>query len=413
VKRSTDRILTSHTGNLPRPADLESAAGDAFTSRLPVAVADVVERQIAAGLDQVNDGEYVKRSGFGGYIRERMQGIEVRQQGPRPGLGSAWQGNRTGARDQTEFPGFHETHKNNSSVSGSFIRTSDGGGWAPGQNTGLVQVCTGAVTYIGHTAIQQDIASLKAALHSHPGVEGFIASLGPGTYSAAPINEYYPDQTAFLFGVADALHDEYQAITAAGLILQIDEPELARAWQFFPNMTMAEYRDYTALRVEAINRALRGIPSEQVRLHFCWGSGHRPHKNDVQLGDIMDVIFKANVQCYAFEASNPRHEWEWRVFETLKLPPGKLLMPGVVGHATDIVEHPRLIADRLVRYARLVGRENVVGGTDCGLGTRNGHAEITWAKLEAMAEGAHLASDELWERQPRAKQHGRETLHAV
>jgi 5-methyltetrahydropteroyltriglutamate--homocysteine methyltransferase len=411
VKRSSDRILVSHTGNLPRPDDLQALVDDSsntFTDRLPSAVKEVVERQIAAGIDQVNDGEYVKRSGFGGYIRERMRGIEVRQQGPRPGLGSAWQGNRTGARDQMEFPGFHETHKNNSSVSGSFVRTPDGGGWAPGQNTGLVQVCTGPVTYVGQQAIQQDIAHLKVALQGHPEVEGFIASLGPGTYSAGPINEYYPDQEAFLFAVADALHDEYQAIVDAGLILQIDEPELARAFQFFPNMSVAEYRDYTAKRVEAINRALRGIPEEQVRLHLCWGSGHRPHKNDAQLGDFLDVVFQAKVQCYAFEASNPRHEWEWHVFETLKLPPGKIIMPGVIGHATDIIEHPRLIADRLVRYARLVGAENVIAGTDCGLGTRNGHAEITWAKLEAMAEGARLASQELY-----AATQGRVAVHAV
>jgi 5-methyltetrahydropteroyltriglutamate--homocysteine methyltransferase len=183
---------------------------------------------------------------------------------------------------------------------------------------------------------------------------------------------------------------------------------LARAWQFFPTMTMPEYRQYTAVRIEAINRALRGIPENNVRLHFCWGSGHRPHKNDVPLGEIMDVILEAKVQCYAFEASNPRHEWEWRVFETVKLPAGKIIMPGVIGHATDIIEHPRLIADRLLHYAQLVGAENVIAGTDCGLGTRNGHAEITWAKLEAMAEGARLATQEL-----HAGQRGRVAVHAV
>ena len=396
MKRSSDRILVSHTGNLPRPADLDELddAG-AFARRLPSAVAEVVEHQVAVGLDQVNDGEYVKRSGFGGYIRERMSGVEVRQQDPRQGAGSAWQGNRTGARDQLEFPGFHETHKNNSSVTGSFIRTPDGGSWASGPVNRMVQVCSGPVTYVGQAAIQQDIAHLQAALAQHPGVEGFIAALGPGTYSAGIVNDYYADQEAFLFACAEALHHEYQAIADAGLILQIDEPELARAWQFFPSMSMPEYRAYTALRVAAINRALVGIPEEQIRLHLCWGSGHRPHKNDVPLGDIMDVVLEARVQCYAFEASNPRHEWEWRVFEALQLPPGKIIMPGVAGHATDIIEHPRLIADRLLNYARLVGPENVIAGTDCGLGTRNGHPEITWAKLEAMVEGARLATDEM------------------
>ncbi len=402
MKRSSEHILVSHTGNLPRPADLEALDGEAYTARLPSAVAEVVDHQVRVGLDQVNDGEYVKRSGFGGYIRERMRGIEVREREPRQ-LGSAWQGSRTGARDQQEFPGFHETHKNNSSVTGSFLRTPDGGGWAPNPPGRMVQVVSGPITYVGQAAIQQDCATLKAALDKHPQVEGFIASLGPGTYSAGPINEYYPDQQAFLFACADALHDEYQAIVDAGFIVQIDEPELARAWQFFPEMTRSEYRDYTALRVEAINRALRGIPEEQARLHFCWGSGHRPHKNDAPLGDFMDVVLAAKVQCYAFEASNPRHEWEWRVFETLKLPPGKIIMPGVAGHATDIIEHPRLIADRLINYARLVGVENVIAGTDCGLGTRNGHAEITWAKLEAMVEGARLASQELFAARGREK----------
>jgi len=395
VKRSSEHILVSHTGNLPRPSDLESGEGEAFAARLPSAVTEVVDHQVRIGLDQVNDGEYVKRSGFGGYIRERMQGIEVREREPRP-MGSAWQGSRTGARDQLEFPGFHETHKNNSSVTGSFIRTPDGGGWASNPPGRMVQVVTGPIRYVGQAAIQRDCAMLNAALADHPQVEGFIASLGPGTYSAGPVNEYYADQEAFLFACADALHEEYQAIVDAGLIVQIDEPELARAWQFFPNMTLPQYRDYTALRVEAINRAVRGIPEEQVRLHFCWGSGHRPHKNDAPLGDFLDVVLGAHVQCYAFEASNPRHEWEWRVFERLKLPPGKIIMPGVAGHATDIIEHPRLIADRLINYARLVGPENVTAGTDCGLGTRNGHPEITWAKLEAMVEGARLATQELF-----------------
>jgi 5-methyltetrahydropteroyltriglutamate--homocysteine methyltransferase len=397
VKRSRDHILVSHTGNLPRPPDLDASddRSDAFATRLPSAVAEVVARQVTLGIDQVNDGEYVKRSGFGGYIRARMQGIEARP-APPPSATGAWQGTRTGARDQAEFPGFHATHRNNSSVSGSFIRTPDGGGWAPGQARSQVQVCTAPIVYVGQAAIASDIAHLQAALAPYPDVEGFIASLGPGTCSAGITDEHYGDPERFLFGVADALHAEYQAIVDAGLILQIDEPELARAWQFYPEMTTADYRAYTELRVAAINRALTGIPADRVRLHFCWGSGHRPHLNDVPLGDIMDVILGANVECVAFEASNPRHEWEWRVFETVTVPADKTIMPGVVGHVTDTIEHPRLIADRLVRYARLVGPEQVLAGTDCGLGTRNGHAEITWAKLAALVEGARLASEELF-----------------
>lgn len=397
-RRSDAHILASHTGVLPRPEDLEAlhASNDVegFDKRLPSAVEEVVQKQISIGLDIVNDGEYVKRTGFGGYIRDRLSGIEPREGATRPNAGSQWGGNRTGARDQNEFPGFHATHKNNSSVTGSFIKTPDGGGWAPGPQQ-TPRVCTSEVRYIGKQAIEADVEALKTALNGKD-TQGFIAALGPGTLAASVINEHYPDDEAFLFGMAAAMHDEYKAIVDGGLILQIDEPELARAYQFYPAMTVAEYREYTRLRVEAINRAVHGLTAEQIRLHFCWGSGHRPHKNDIPVGDIMDVVLQANVGCVAFEASNPRHEWEWEVFNELRLPPGKTIMPGVVGHATDIIEHPKLVAQRLVRYAKLVGRENVIAGTDCGLGTRVGHAEIAWAKLAAAAEGARLASQELW-----------------
>jgi 5-methyltetrahydropteroyltriglutamate--homocysteine methyltransferase len=219
-----------------------------------------------------------------------------------------------------------------------------------------------------------------------------MASLGPGTFTAGLIDEHYKNGEALLIGAAEALREEYKAIVDAGFILQIDEPELARAWQFYPTMTVPEYQKYTALRIEAINHALQGIPEERVRLHFCWGSGHRPHKNDAPLRDIIEVVLKANARWIAYEASNPRHDWEWVVWENVKLPAGKVIMPGVVGHASDIVEHPELIAQRLRRFARLVGPENVMAGTDCGLGTRVGHAEIAWAKLQAMAEGCRLAN---------------------
>ena len=219
-----------------------------------------------------------------------------------------------------------------------------------------------------------------------------MASLGPGTVTAGMIDEHYGSPEALLFGAAEALREEYRAIVEAGFILQIDEPELARAWQFYPTITMPEYQEYTALRIEAINHALEGIPEERVRLHFCWGSGHRPHKNDVLVREIMPIVLGARARWIAYEASNPRHEWEWVIWEDLKLPDGKVIMPGVVGHASDIVEHPELIAQRLGRFARLVGPENVMAGTDCGLGTRVGHAEIAWAKLAAMAEGCRPAS---------------------
>ena len=394
---SNTKILASHGGVLPRPDDLQAmldaGQNDAFTKRLPSAVAEGVQKQLDCGMDIVNDGEYVKTTGFGGYIRERMQGME-----PRPGArpqqtSSQWGNSRTGARDQDEFPGFHAAHKNNSSVTGSFIKIPGGGGWAPGP-TNPAQVVVGPIKYIGYDAIKADTEGLRAALKG-TNVEGFMASLGPGTFTAALINEHYPDGKALLFGAAEALREEYKAIVEAGFILQIDEPELARAWQFYPGMTTPDYEQYTELRIAAINHALEGIPEDRVRLHFCWGSGHRPHKNDVPVRVIMPIVLKARARWIAYEASNPRHEHEWNIWEDIKLPAGKVIMPGVVGHASDIIEHPELIAQRLVRFAKLVGPENVMAGTDCGLGTRVGHAEICWAKLSSMAEGCKLASAQL------------------
>ena len=397
MRRSIDRILVSHAGNLPRPDDLNRLliAGEservALSERLPRAVAEVVERQIACGVDVVNDGEYVKAGSYTGYINQRITGIEVqpvtRNRLPKHA--------GTGGRDRRDFPGFY--------ASGLWYSGSGGpvrpGFTTPGpplrDNLQHVRVCTGPVQYVGQAAIHSDIATLKAGIQGKD-VEGFIAAIGPCSVSTGPYNEYYPNQEAFLFGTAEALREEYKAITDAGLILQIDEPELATSWQFFPDMTVSEYRKYVEMRVEAINHALTGLPEEHVRLHFCWGSGHRPHIHDIPLRDIADIVLQVRAQAYSIEASNVRHEHEWRVWEDLKLPEGKIFMPGVIGHATDLVEHPELVAQRLVRYARLVGRENVQAGTDCGIGSRVGHEEIVWAKLQALAEGARLASKELW-----------------
>jgi len=240
-----------------------------------------------------------------------------------------------------------------------------------------------------------DVANMQAALQNLD-VEGFLPAVAPGTIEHWLYNEHYSSDEDLLFAVADAMHEEYKAITDAGLNLQIDDPDLPDGWQMFPEMSVADYQRYAEVRVEAINRALRGIPKEQVRLHICWGSGLGPHKNDIDLADIIDVVLKVNAQVYSIEAANPRHQHEWRVWQSVKLPAGKSLMPGVIGHATDIVEHPRLIADRLVQYAGLLGRENVIAGTDCGVGSRVWNGEIAWAKFSAMAEGARLASRELW-----------------
>jgi 5-methyltetrahydropteroyltriglutamate--homocysteine methyltransferase len=258
-------------------------------------------------------------------------------------------------------------------------------------------VVTSALKYTGQDAILQDIQNLKSALDGKD-VEGCLMSIGVGTFCAGPYNEYYPSQEAYLFAAAEALREEYKAITDAGFIVQLDEPEIARAWHFFPEWTIERYRSYVELLVEAINHSLEGIPEELVRLHVCWGSGHRPHISDIEMKYINDIMAKARAQCLTFEAANVRHEHEYHAWENVKLRPGTILAPGVVAHATDLIEHPELVAERLMNYARIVGRENVQTNTDCGIGSRVGHEEIVWAKLKTMAEGAGIASERLWSR---------------
>ena len=383
MRRSTDRILVSHAGTLPRPPELGNAfdASVGVPANLANLVQGVVRRQAEIGVDIVNDGEYGKRGGFSNYVRERFSGIE------RHGAPPGHQSHDVMARDRRDFPGFHENF-------GWF-------GTAASANA-LTQVnqpefCTGAIAYTGQAAIQRDISNLQAALQGLD-VDGYYPAITPGTIEHWLWNEHYPSEEAFLFAIADALHEEYKAITDAGLVLQLDDPDLPDGWQMDPAMSVADYRAYAQLRVEALNQALRDIPQEQIRLHVCWGSGHGPHKNDIDLRHIVDIVLSVKAECYSVEAANPRHEHDLHVWEEVKLPPGKSLMPGVVTHCTDIIEHPRLVADRLIGYAKLVGRENVIAGTDCGLGGRVGHPEIAWAKLEAMVEGARLASNELWRR---------------
>jgi 5-methyltetrahydropteroyltriglutamate--homocysteine methyltransferase len=387
MRRSTERILVSHAGTVPRPADLAELrnAGPAkqaeFDVRLPSAVREVVQRQAEVGIDIVNDGE-LSKSNFTNYVRERLGGIEPASDERRKQLAPR----NINARDSREFPEFF---------------ASGGGGFGRGRAAAATgtfpapMICTGPITYTGHATVRSDIGNMAAALRGLD-VEGFLPAVAPGTIEHWLYNEHYASDEDLLFAVADAMHEEYRAITDAGLNLQIDDPDLPDGWQMFPDMSVDDYRRYAEVRVEAINRALRGIPEEQVRLHICWGSGLGPHKNDVDLADIIDVVLKVNAQVYSIEAANPRHQHEWRVWQDVKLPEGKSLMPGVIGHATDIVEHPRLVADRLVQYAGLVGKENVIAGTDCGVGSRVWNGEIAWAKFSAMAEGARLASQELW-----------------
>jgi 5-methyltetrahydropteroyltriglutamate--homocysteine methyltransferase len=381
MKRSTDRILVTHEGTLPRPAELREQVlsrelgkpHDAakLDATIQSAVRDVVRKQADIGIDLVNDGEQSK-SNFSYYVRSRLSGHEAGGGGDSPFHDAA-------ARDRRDFPGFFGR-------SGAPVFT---------RQRSFVK---GPIRYIGHELLRTDIENLKAALKGVKASEGLLMSIAPGTIEHWMHNEYYKSDEEFVFALADAMREEYKAIADAGLVVHIDDPDLADGWQVYPDMTVAQYRAYAELRVEAINRALKGIPSEQVILHVCWGSFHNPHTNDLPLKDLIDLMFKVNAQAISIEASNVRHEHEWTVFETVKLPPGRILIPGVVGHATDLVEHPELVAQRLVRYAKLVGRENVVAGTDCGLGHRVGHGEIAWAKLNALAEGARIASKQLWGR---------------
>ncbi|HEY7295658.1 MAG TPA: cobalamin-independent methionine synthase II family protein [Dehalococcoidia bacterium] len=394
MKRSSERILTSHAGSLHRPEDLREAMAarrdgepfdEALSHRVREAVVEVVRLQAENGVDVVNDGEYTKRS-WQTYARGRLSGLEQRPLKPDedPSYGSIT------ARESRVFPGFFQRGL---AGFGRPLGVQSGGGFA---QQGVF--CIGPLKYIGQAEYQRDIAWIKEAAAGVQVEELVLTALAPATIEHWMRNQYYKTQEEMLFAIADAMHEEYKAITDAGIIVQIDDPDLPDGFHVHPEMGVAAYRKFAALRVEAINRALRGIPEERVRLHVCWGSFHHPHTQDIPLRDIIGLIFSVKAQCYSIEASNPQHEHEWQVFEDVKLPPGKILMPGVLGHcAPEFVEHPELVAQRLLRYANLVGRENVIGGTDCGL-SRVAHPSIQWAKFRAMAEGARIASNKLWGR---------------
>ena len=265
--------------------------------------------------------------------------------------------------------------------------------WARGPTTG--PVCVGPLTYTGHDAIKADIANFKAALQAAGIEEGFMTAVAPGSAYRIP-NNYYKSDEEFLYACAEAMREEYKAILDAGLVLQLDDPATATGWDMIdPEPSVEDYKKFTMVRVEALNHALRGLPQERIRFHLCWGSWHGPHTTDIPMRDIVEVMLAVNAGAYSFEAGNVRHEHEWRVWQDVKLPDGKIILPGVVSHATNVVEHPELVADRILRFANLVGRERVIASTDCGLGGRV-HPDIAWAKLEALAQGAALASRQLW-----------------
>ena len=382
MKRSTERILVTHAGTLPRAADLmemnlaknegKSYDHDAYSKRLQSAVNEVVLKQVECGIDVVNDGEQAK-SNFSRYTRERLSGFVERQADP------AYRPTSIFARDAVDFPEYFNRGG----------RTSIG-------HHARVFYCTEPIKYIGHEAVKSDIAHFKNALKAVQVEGAFLPAVAPGTMEHWMKNEYYPDEETYLFAIADAMHEEYRAIVEAGFILQIDDPDLADAWQMQSQMSLTEYRKYAEARIDALNHGLRDLPVDRVRFHMCWGSYHGPHRYDIPLRDIVDLILKVRAGAYSIEASNPCHEHEWRVWQETKLPDGKILIPGVAGHYSDFIEHPQAIADRLVNFAKIVGRENVIAGTDCGIGTRVGHPKIAWAKFAAMAEGARLASKQLW-----------------
>jgi 5-methyltetrahydropteroyltriglutamate--homocysteine methyltransferase len=403
MRRSTDRILVSHAGNLPRPPELDelidggkdtSGANRAeYLQRLPKAVGWIVDRQIDYGVDIVNDGEYAKAGSYGGYMQARVTGYSTVPYEPNKPPKRAF----TAERDRRDFPGFY--------TSGLWFAGSGGpirpGFMTPGEvrgpNTRETRVCSAPIKYTGQAAVQLDIDNLKAAI-AGKNVEGYIAALGPLSLGAGVRNEYYPSEEAYMMAVAEACREEYKAITDAGLIVQLDEPEFCTTWSFYPEWSVEDLRKYLGFAVDVLNHSIEGLPEELIRFHTCWGSGHRPHVHDIELKYIADLMLKINAMQYSIEAANVRHEHEYHVWETVKLPPGKMLMPGVLSHATDLVEHPELIAERLVNYANIVGRENVQTGTDCGIGSRVGHEEVVWAKLKAMSEGAAIASKKLWGR---------------
>ena len=386
MKRSSNRILTTHVGSLIRPPALleflrakqagrsydEAAYGKCLTD----AVAAIVRQQGETGIDVVSDGEFGKSISWSQYVLERLSGFERR---PITGADPFARG-----ADRERFAEFYEE------LDAREPRA-----------TAMESVCVGPITYTGQAALQRDIDNFKAALKNAKVEEGFLPVAAPASVIPDRKNEYYKTDDELTDAIAAAMHTEYKTIVDAGLLLQLDDARAAVTYdRMVPPKSFAEYHAWVRRHVEAMNRALEGIPEDRVRYHVCWGSWPGPHTTDVPFKDIVDLVLQVRAGAYVIEGANPRHEHEWQVWESVKLPPGKVLIPGVISHATNIVEHPELIAQRIARYAKLVGRENVIAGTDCGFAQgpfhRRVHPSIMWAKLEALVAGARLASKQLW-----------------
>lgn len=380
MRRSTERFLTTHTGSLPRPDDLirmmfareEGVPVDraALAARIRSGVAEIVRQQVAAGVDIVNDGELSKPS-YATYIKDRLDGFG--------GTSQAFV-----YQDLVPFP--------------ELARRVFGD---PGRSRRKTPACNAPIRLRDPDAAATDAANLSAALKDAGAGEGFLTAASPGLISLFFRNDHYPDHERYLEAIAEAMRPEYETAAAAGLILQLDCPDLAMGRHIqFAELDLPDFRKMAALHVEALNHAVRNIPPDRLRLHLCWGNYEGPHHCDVALADIIDIVFAARPAGLSFEAANPRHAHEWALFERVSLPEGKILIPGVLESKSNFIEHPELIAQRIARYARLVGRENVIAGSDCGYGTWVGQAAVdpavVWAKFAAMAEGARLASREFW-----------------
>ncbi|MBN1239706.1 MAG: cobalamin-independent methionine synthase II family protein [Gammaproteobacteria bacterium] len=373
MRRSEDRILTTHVGSLIRPPELY--APDLGDETLRGAVAVIVARQVQTGLDVVNDGEFGK-SGWSSYALDRISGFEVRAD-RRKALD--WLG-----RDRERFSDF-------------FAREM------PEALTGApTEACIGPIEWRGDESIGRDVENLRRAAEAAGAAEVFMTTVAPASTAYNGANEYYATDRDYVFAIADALRHEYRAIHDAGFVVQVDDALLANMYDHLTQQDPKRYREWAEVRIDALNHALEGIPEDRIRYHVCFGSWHVPHVADAPLEEIIDSVLEVNAGAYSLEAANPRHEHEWRVWEKRRLPEGRVLIPGVVTHHTTTVEHPRLVADRIVRYAKLLGRENVIAGTDCGFaqskGTERVHPAVMWAKLESLVEGARIATRELWGR---------------
>lgn len=387
MKSSTDRILTTHVGSLARPAGQlkllfakergETYDQAEFESSTRQAVEEIVAGQIKSGIDIVCDGEQGKSS-FLTYITERLAGFSPSDvQGE-----NLW----VDSRESLAFPEFYEAHR----------KAREGLIAQP-----VTLKCTAPVEYVGHEILQREIANIKAATEEHGVEEAFMTAVSPSDVEGQQANEFYDSDEAYLYAIADAMHHEYKAIVDSGLILQIDDPRLLTYYISRPDLTIEDCRNWAQLRVEALNHALKGLPNDRVRFHTCYGINIGPRVHEMNLSDIVDIMLKVDAGAYLFEAGNPRHEHEWKVWQNVKVPDGKLLIPGVISHSTPLVEHPELVAQRLLRFANIVGRENVMGGSDCGFASfaatqQEIHPSIVWAKFASLAEGARLASRELW-----------------